>query len=204
MATPTLFQVVADQRKDLPVVPTTEKCSGKTYIVTGGNGGLGFEAARHLAGFGAAKVVIAARNARSGEEAKAEIERSTGTHGVVEVWPLDLASFDSVKAFAKMAIDRLERIDALIESAGVGLDQWTLSEGHETTITVNVISTLLLAVLLLPKMSESAKQFGSVPHLVIVSSEAGLMDGTKVALDKIKYSPLKNLDDVKMEDMKTT
>ncbi|KMK58732.1 short-chain dehydrogenase/reductase family protein [Aspergillus fumigatus Z5] len=100
-----------------PLLATTEICAGGTYIVTGANTGLGFEAAKHLVGLEAAKVIVAVRNVSAGEKAKKDIEESTGRIGVAEVWPLDLASYDSVKTFAQKATTELDRIDAMRETA---------------------------------------------------------------------------------------
>ncbi|CAH0057330.1 unnamed protein product [Clonostachys solani] len=163
-------EVIADQKRDLPILATKENTAGGTYIVTGANSGLGLEAAKHYVALGAAKVILAVRNLASGEKAKAEIEAATSTSGIAEVWHLDLSSYDSVKAFASKATDELERIDAVIENAGVALDQFVLAEGHESSVTINVYSTFLLGILLLPKLRESAAKFGTLPHLVIVSS----------------------------------
>ena len=109
------------------------------------------------------------RALRKGEEAKAKIEAETGVKGVAEVWHLDLASYDSVKEFAEK-VNKLERVDALIENAGVAMAEWMIAEGLETTLTVNDVSTTLLAVLVLPKLQESAKKFGISPHIVMVGS----------------------------------
>jgi NAD(P)-dependent dehydrogenase (short-subunit alcohol dehydrogenase family) len=160
------------QALELPIVLSEEACAGRTYIVTGANTGLGYEAAKHLVAFNSTKVIIAVRNVKSGEEAKARIEESTGKTGIAEVWELDLASYASTKAFAKRALG-LERIDALIENAGVGIGRESVSEGQLTTFTVNIYSTFLLAVLLLPKMSEDAKRLGIQPHIAIVTSTMG-------------------------------
>ncbi|KFY90539.1 hypothetical protein V500_05143 [Pseudogymnoascus sp. VKM F-4518 (FW-2643)] len=168
-----MADATATQPHNLPLHISPEKCAGRTYIVTGANVGLGLEAAKHLVAVGAAKVIMAVRNVSAGEAAKADIEAATGTSGVAEVWALDLASYDSVKAFAKRSVAELERIDALIENAGVAAFDRTRAEGHLLNITVNVLSTLLLAVLLLPKMSEDARKFGIVPHIVVVSSRVG-------------------------------
>lgn len=111
------------------------------------------------------------RNLTAGEEAKTSIEKSTSRSGVVSVWELDLSSYDSVKKFAKRATSELDRLDALVENAGIATNVFNLAEGHERTITVNVISTFLLALLLLPKLKETKKAFpSSIPHLTIVSS----------------------------------
>ena len=153
-----------------PVYPSAS-CAGQTIIVTGSNVGLGKEAARHFARLGASKVILAVRNSNAGEEAKKDIETSTkcGT-AVIEVWPLDLSSYESVKSFADRA-SKLPRLDVLLENAGVAGSKWSLAEGHERTVTVNVISTFYLAMLMLPKLKSSAKEFGIKPRLVIVSSD---------------------------------
>lgn len=149
----------------------TQSFAGKTVIVTGSNVGLGLEAARHIVRLDAAKLILAVRNLKAGEEAKQSVEDSTGRTGVCEVWELDLASYDSVIAFAGRAVT-LPRLDVVIENAAVATSTFTVAEGHERSITVNVISTFLLALLLLPKLRETAAGFPeSCPHLSIVTSE---------------------------------
>jgi NAD(P)-dependent dehydrogenase (short-subunit alcohol dehydrogenase family) len=179
---------IATQLLSLPLCITRETCVGGTYIITGANTGLGYEAAKHLVSIGAFKVVLAVRNVTSGEKAKAEIEAATGTSNVAEVWEIDLSSYNSVRAFAKRATTELVRIDALIENAGVAAGTRVMAEGHLMNITVNVLSTLLLAVLLLPKMSESAKKFSILPHLSIVTS--GSSFSVEADWNTIKDDPL--------------
>lgn len=145
--------------------------------MTGANVGLGLEAARHFVRLNAAKVILACRSSERGEEAKADIERSTRRRGdVVEVWPVDLANFDSVRAFCRRA-DQLERLDAVVENASVAMvaPEGTLAEGYERTITVNVISTFLIALMLLPTLRRTAAKFNTLPRLTIVSSDAHFM-----------------------------
>lgn len=155
----------------LPIT-TTQDFAGKTVIVTGSNIGLGFEASKHFARLGAAKVILAVRDLTKGAAAKKAIEAETGCGAsVVDVWKLDLSSYDSVKQFATRASKDLARIDALVENAGIASDKFVLAEDNEATLTVNVVSTFLLALLMLPKLKETAKQFGIRPNLVIVSSE---------------------------------
>lgn len=143
---------------------------GKTVIVTGSNIGLGLEAARHITRLGAEKVILAVRSVEKGEQAKKSIEESTKRTGVVEVWQLDLASYESVKSFSERALS-LPRLDVLLENAGIATSKYNLAEENEATITTNVVSTFLLALLLLPKLKETAKLHNTKPHLVIVSSE---------------------------------
>ncbi|EXJ59200.1 alcohol dehydrogenase [Cladophialophora yegresii CBS 114405] len=153
-----------------PAYPT-RSFAGETVIVTGSNTGLGKEAARHIARLGTSKLILAVRNTKAGEDAKKNIESTTGCDpSVIEVWSLDLSSYDSVKAFADRA-SKLQRIDVLLENAGIAAAKYSQAEGHERTITVNVISTFLLALLLLPKLKATARQFNTSPRLTIVSSE---------------------------------
>ncbi|PTB38235.1 hypothetical protein M441DRAFT_82419 [Trichoderma asperellum CBS 433.97] len=161
------------QKRELPLFITKELCAGRTYIVTGANIGLGLEAARHLVGIGAEKVIMAVRNLDAGEEAKKDIEESTGIKGVAEVWHLDLTSFASVRGFASKGIETLGRIEAVIENAAVATNAGR-AEGHHLTLTVNVISTLLLAILLLPKLRSDASKFGYNPRISIVTSGTAL------------------------------
>lgn len=164
------MDILYNQFFETPAYPIAT-FTGQTVIVTGSNVGLGLEAARHFARLDAAKVIIAVRNVAAGGEAKQDIEESTGRSDVCEVWELDLASFESVKTFAARA-SNLPRLDVVVENAGIATNIYTKSEGHERTITVNVISTFLLALLLLPKLQETAKEIpSSTPHLSIVSSE---------------------------------
>lgn len=147
----------------------TNDVSGQTIIVTGANTGLGREAARHFVKLGADTVIIACRTVSKGEDAKKDIEATTGRTGVVEVWELNLSSYASVEAFAARA-QQLPRLDALLENAGVYTYKWEITEDNESTITTNVVSTFLLALLLVPKLRESATKFGIIPRLTIVSS----------------------------------
>ena len=153
-----------------PSLPTTS-FEGKTVVVTGANRGLGLEATRQFVRLGASKVIMAVRNVSRGEAAKIDIENTEKTPtSTIEIWYLDMASYDSVKQFI-VKLRTLSRLDALIASAGTLGSRFSLTDGHETTVTINVISTFLLAISVLPIMKETASKFNIRPHLVIVSSE---------------------------------
>ncbi|KAL8938430.1 MAG: hypothetical protein Q9216_003904 [Gyalolechia sp. 2 TL-2023] len=154
------------------VTPPTPKqrFDGQTVVVTGSNTGLGLQAALHITRLGAEKVIVAVRNLEKGEKAKIAIEESTGQTGVVEVWQLDLTSYDSVKQFAKKA-EGLKRLDVLLENAGLMNEVWSMAEEDELSVTTNVVSTFLLGLLLLPKLQETATRFNVRPRLVIVASD---------------------------------
>ncbi|KAK3995040.1 putative Dehydrogenase/reductase [Cladorrhinum sp. PSN332] len=152
----------------LPSTPYTDK----TIIITGGNRGLGLEAVRHYVRLGAARVIIACRSTESGEAAKASITLPPDSNTVIEVWPLDLCSFESVKAFCRRAQKELDRLDVLLLNAGVAMGDVEFSEGYETTITTNVISTFFVAVKLLPLLRRTGIERNEESRLTIVASEA--------------------------------
>jgi retinol dehydrogenase-12 len=164
------FNFIKTQWTVTPPYPTASY-EGQTVIVTGANAGLGFEAARHITRLGAAKVIIAVRSLDKGEAAKKSIEESEKSSGVLEVWQLDLSSYESVEAFAQRAEKELTRLDVVLENAGIATSSFKLAEGNEQTITVNDVSTYLLGILLLPKLKETASKFNKQTYLTIVSSE---------------------------------
>ena len=148
----------------------SKKFTGQTVIVTGSNTGLGFEAVQHFVRLGAEKVILAVRTVEKGEAARKRIEESTKRTSVVEVWQLELESYESVKAFAEKARG-LDRLDVLVENAGIALEKFRMAGEDEATVTVNVTSTFLLALLLLPKMQETSVKYNTKPRLSVVSSE---------------------------------
>lgn len=152
-------------------VPTpTDSYSGKTIIVTGSNVGLGLEAARHFTRLGASTVILAVRSIPKGEAAKKSIEESTGIKHVVQVWKLDMASYQSVLDFATRA-EELKRLDIAVLNAGINAGKYEIFEQDESTLTINVVSTFLLALALLPKLKATANKFNTRPNLTVVSSE---------------------------------
>jgi NAD(P)-dependent dehydrogenase (short-subunit alcohol dehydrogenase family) len=178
-------QIFAEQYVKLPVLIDRDTCSGKTYIVTGANSGIGLETARHLVRGLASRVILAVRNTEAGGKAKAEIERTTGRKDIAEVWQLDLASYASVMDFASRAKKELDRVDGLVQNAGVMLDKWTVSEGGmETCMTVNVVSTMFLGVLLMPVLMESAKRHNINPRIVFLVSGLGFQSEAQKELAK--------------------
>jgi NAD(P)-dependent dehydrogenase (short-subunit alcohol dehydrogenase family) len=150
----------------------TQTHAGKTVIVTGSNVGLGKEAARHFVRLGAAKVILAVRNLSKGIDAAKDILKTTGKKcETVEVWELDMGNYKSVQELARRASTELTRLDIVLANAGVAKTKFEMIEDNEATITINVISTLLLVLLLMPKLEETAASFKTRPTLTITSSE---------------------------------
>lgn len=148
----------------------------QTIIITGSNIGLGLEAARHFYRLDCPRLVLAVRSTTKGQAAKEDIIKSVKHRtdaDAIEIWPLDLSSTASTLAFIERVNTDLPRLDVLVENAGINSKVFTLSEGFEQAVQVNVLNTFLLALSLQPKLNETKKAFpDSQPHLVIVSSEA--------------------------------
>jgi NAD(P)-dependent dehydrogenase (short-subunit alcohol dehydrogenase family) len=162
---------------------THESFAGRNVIVTGASSGMGIEAAAKFAALGASKVIMTARDLEKGERVKANIEARLGTKGQLEVWELDLKSYDSIVAFAERA-NTLEHLDIVILNAGAWRRSFVSSKhGWEEDIQVNTISTTLLGILLLPKLKESQKHTGKVPVLEFVNS--GLHQNVKINPDAL-------------------
>jgi NAD(P)-dependent dehydrogenase (short-subunit alcohol dehydrogenase family) len=154
-------------------LPTTSKfgnLKGKVAIVTGANTGLGFESARQLLTLGLSHLIVAVRSIGKGKDAASKL-RLANPAATVDVWALDMESYDSIQAFVRKCDVELSRIDYTILNAGLGPTAFgtTRSTGHETAIQVNHISTALLTILLLPILK--AKSIGDNPaRLTVVNS----------------------------------
>lgn len=169
---PGVVQFLHGQLLQTVPLPTTPFI-GRVIIVTGANSGLGLDATKHLVRLKAAKVIMGVRDLKKGQTAREEVLKSSPGKSIeteIEVWPVDLSMYSSVVAFADRAAASLTRLDAAILNAGVDLTAFSLSEGLETTLTVNVTSTFLLALLLLPTLRKTATGHGVLPHLAVVGS----------------------------------
>ncbi len=115
-------------------------------------------------------MILAVRTIAKGEAAAKSIRESTGaTSTIIESWELDLASYSSVTAFASR-VATLDRLDVVVENAGMLATKFTMAEDNERTITVNFTSTMLLALLLLPKLRETSVELGKDVVLTFTGS----------------------------------
>ncbi|KAL6874497.1 hypothetical protein HDV57DRAFT_510985 [Trichoderma longibrachiatum] len=184
----------------VPIPTTSNDLSDHIIIVTGSNSGLGFEATRHLSRLGVGKIIMAVRTLSKGEAAKKQILQSTGKpESSIEVWHIDMDSQDSVKAFASQAA-LLPRIDGVLANAGIMTGQFTLSDGNERTLNVNVINTFLLFFLLLPSMRSSEQRTGNPCRFAIPNSALHYM-APLAELNEKDTSILDRLNDPKRADM---
>lgn len=134
-----------------------------TFVVTGANSGIGFEAARDLVGRGA-HVMLAVRDTTKGEKAAASFA-GPGSTSVIE---LDLSDLDQVAACAKTLLGRHDNLSALICNAGVMGGPLLLSQqGFERQMATNHLGHAALIAALWPLLDASAAR------VVLVSSNEG-------------------------------
>lgn len=137
-----------------PKVRSTARLDGKTVVITGANTGIGKVTALDLSKRGA-KVVMLCRNVEKAEEAAEEIRKAT--EGEVVVHKLDLASLASVRECAEQLGNSLEKIDILINNAGImACPEMRTTEGFEMQIGTNHFGHFLLTNLLMPQLKKAA------------------------------------------------
>ncbi len=139
---------------------------GARILITGGNAGIGLETAVGLARLGAG-VAITSRDPAKGAAAVARI-RAAVPDADVEAVTLDLADFASIRAGAADVGGRFDRLDVLVNNAGLVQAQPTVTaDGFETTFGVNHVGHFFLTSLLLEQLRASAPA-----RVVVVSSHA--------------------------------
>ena len=125
--------------------------TGRVAVITGANTGLGYETALALAAHGA-QVVLAVRNLDKGKDAAARITAAS-PHADVVLQELDLTSLESVRAAARQLRSDHDRIDLLINNAGV---MWTpkstTSDGFELQFGTNHLGHFAFTGLLLDRL----------------------------------------------------
>ncbi|RVX70133.1 hypothetical protein B0A52_06305 [Exophiala mesophila] len=175
------FQRFVDTQFRAKVVrpPPGTSFRDQTVIVTGANVGIGLEAARVLLSLQASHLILAVRSLDKGEAAAGPL-RKAYPKAKIEVWRLDMLSYDSIRDFSAKC-SNLERLDVAILNAACSRIEFAInkSTGHEETFQTNYLSTALLAILLVPIMrSKKRTTPGSPPpRLAIVSSGLALSAG---------------------------
>lgn len=149
---------------DLQQMPRQD---GRTALVTGATGGIGYEAALALAGKGA-RLIVAARNPTKAEEALAKI-RAAHPRADVRFEHLDLTSLASVEACAERLLAEEPKLDLLINNAGVMTPpaRRETEDGFELQFGVNHLAHFALTLRLLPLVRRAASA-----RIVTVSSGA--------------------------------
>ena len=130
-----------------------ERQDEKVFLITGANSGLGYETSKFLLEKGAT-VIMCCRDELKGERAKQKLLKYNFS-GNIELLNLDLADLSNVKNAAKLVKNKFNRLDVLINNAGIMAPPKTLSkQGFEIQFAVNHLAHMLLTLQLLPMLKE--------------------------------------------------
>eukprot|EP00814_Leptocylindrus_danicus_P020493 CAMPEP_0116027658 /NCGR_PEP_ID=MMETSP0321-20121206/14808_1 /TAXON_ID=163516 /ORGANISM="Leptocylindrus danicus var. danicus, Strain B650" /LENGTH=327 /DNA_ID=CAMNT_0003501151 /DNA_START=468 /DNA_END=1451 /DNA_ORIENTATION=+ len=153
-------------------MPTPLRCDPKLFekdlssqiiIVTGANSGIGLETSSRLVKQ-KATVILACRNVEKGEAAAKEV-------GGVFLAPMDLASLQSVRDFVKTFLEKYDRLDVLVNNAGImACPYGKTKDGFETQIGCNHLGHFLLQQLLTPILLKTADETGKPSRFLALSS----------------------------------
>lgn len=128
--------------------------TGKIFLITGANSGIGFEAAKVLAAKGG-KVIMACRNLAKAEQARTDIINAVGPADI-DLTELNLADLKSVSACAAKLNKHYERIDVLINNAGIGwIQRQQTADGFEMQLGTNHLGHFALTAQLVGLLRKS-------------------------------------------------
>lgn len=156
-----------------PQLPPDLNLAGQTVMITGANSGIGLEAARQCVRLNASRLILAVRTLSKGDEAKKDILRASPlSKTTVDIWQLDMESFESVLAFGQRT-KSLARLDVAMLNAGNFKFEWSVSTstGFESQLQVNHLSSALLSLLLIPVLRKTSCEIKSPPRLTFTASE---------------------------------
>jgi NAD(P)-dependent dehydrogenase (short-subunit alcohol dehydrogenase family) len=153
--------------------------TGKRIIITGGNSGIGYEAAREFSRAGA-EVIMASRDQAKAEAAIESIQKELPKAKLVFIH-LDLASLESVRQFAAEYQSRYQRLDVLLNNAGIMMVPYGQTEdGFEIQLGINHLGHFALTGLLMDLLIDTP---GS--RVVNISSNAHY--GGEMDFDDLNY-----------------
>ncbi|GAB9476019.1 Ww domain-containing oxidoreductase [Globisporangium polare] len=177
--------------------------AGKVAVVTGANSGIGYETALQLARKGA-DVVLACRSEERGKAALKTLQADLSVHGgagSVTFEQLDVSSLASVRAFAERFLQTHERLDLLINNAGIMAVPHALSvDGYESQFATNHLGHFALTARLFDLLKKSAAS-----RIVNVSSnahrQAFSFNEDTIMTSADKYSPIAVYADTKVSNI---
>ena len=141
-------------KKDIWTIKDIEDLTGKTFIVTGANSGIGFEATKVFASKGAL-VVMGCRNLVKAKKAKEDIV-SEFPNALLDVIQLDLTSFKSIKKFSEKVLKKYDKIDVLLNNAGImTVPYGSTEDGLELQTGVNHFGHYYLTMLLVDLVNKT-------------------------------------------------
>ncbi|KAG9496454.1 hypothetical protein J7337_013042 [Fusarium musae] len=140
--------------QSIPSIPNNVDLSGRVALITRSNAGLGFESAGQFLALNLSHLILAVRSEPRGDAAAKKLQAEFAS-AQIDVWLVDMSSYDSIMAFSKQC-ETLPRLAIAILNAGLSQLTYTRAEetGHEITFQVNYLSTALLALVLIPILRE--------------------------------------------------
>ncbi|KAI8954372.1 putative short-chain dehydrogenase [Xylaria longipes] len=170
---PTAVQVIHD-------AGLVNAMMGKVILVTGSTSGIGLETVRalHLTG---ADVYMQARDLKKAEAVRDDILKTSEGKGKLDIVLMDLNSFKSIREGARAFLDKTEKLNVLINNAGVrNTPEGRTDDGFETQFGVNHLAHFLLFQLLQPTLlASSTPSFNSR----VVNVTSGAHKGSKINFD---------------------
>ncbi len=171
---------------------------GRVIIITGATSGLGKEAARVLAGKNAT-TIMAVRNTRKGKTVAEEI-RKEFPKADLSVRELDLTSLASIRQFADRITEEQDRLDILINNAGIMMCPYSKTEdGFEIQMGTNHLGHFALTGHLMPLLKKTKDS-----RIVVTASVAhrfGKIDFSDLYWEKRKYNPQRAYGDSKLANL---
>ncbi|XP_060530483.1 dehydrogenase/reductase SDR family member on chromosome X [Cylas formicarius] len=163
-------------RKDNKVVLPMR--SGKVAVITGGTRGIGLEVIKLLLKCDI-NVIIGCRNVAQGETLLKSFRDEEISSGTIEVYSLDISVMESVKGFARIVKEKHNKIDYLINNAGIMFGPYVETrDGYESQLATNYLGHFLLTDLLLPQLKASGDGH-SFSRIINVSSCAHIIGDIK-------------------------
>lgn len=161
--------------------------SSKVIIVTGANSGTGKASVIELAKHNPKRLYLGARSQAKYDAAMEDVRKVAPT-AQVDFLQLDLASFASVKTAVDEVLASNERLDVLINNAGImGAPPGKTQEGYEVHFGTNHMGTALFTKLLMPLLLKTAEEPGSDVRIANLSSEGhNMAPGGDFLPDKVK------------------
>jgi len=167
---------------------STARLDGKTVVITGCNTGIGKITAMDLSRRGA-KIVMLCRSLERAEAAANDIRKAT--EGEVVVHKMDLASIESISECADQLGNSLEKIDILINNAGVMMcPDLKTEDGFEMQIGTNHFGHFYLTHLLMPQLKKAAPG-ARIVNVSSLAHESGAMQWEDINFEKTPYDAMK-------------